>query len=95
METGTVKWFKAEKGFGFINPDQGGEDVFVHHSAIVMEGYRKLEEGDRVTFERERSAKGFQARDVRLSSDLPEVELDPQSPRRDRRRRQANNRSRR
>ena len=51
--TGTVKWFNAEKGYGFITPDDGSEDVFVHFSAIVAEGYKKLLEGQKVTFETE------------------------------------------
>ena len=53
METrieGTVKWFSNEKGYGFIAPDQGGKDVFVHHTAIEMDGYKTLNEGQRVTF---------------------------------------------
>ena len=51
MAQGTVKWFNAEKGFGFIEVDGGGPDVFVHYSAIQMDGFRTLEEGDRVEFE--------------------------------------------
>ena len=51
--TGTVKWFNAEKGYGFITPDDGTEDVFVHFSAIVADGYKKLLEGQKVTFETE------------------------------------------
>ena len=51
--TGIVKWFNAEKGYGFITPDDGSEDVFVHFSAIVAEGYKKLLEGQKVTFETE------------------------------------------
>lgn len=53
MSQGTVKWFNAEKGYGFIADDEGGEDVFVHFSAIVAEGYRRLREGQRVSFEKE------------------------------------------
>ena len=48
--TGTVKWFNGEKGFGFATPDDGGKDVFVHYSAIQMNGYRNLDEGDRIEF---------------------------------------------
>ena len=65
--SGTVKWFNAEKGYGFITPDDGSEDVFVHFSAIVAEGYKKLLEGQKVTFETEpdpRGAKGVRATNV-------------------------------
>ena len=51
MSQGTVKWFNAEKGYGFISNDEGGEDIFVHFSAIVADGYRKLKEGQKVSFE--------------------------------------------
>ena len=51
MNNGTVKWFNAEKGFGFIANDEGGDDVFVHFSAIQTDGYRTLDEGQKVTFE--------------------------------------------
>ena len=62
-EQGTVKWFNASKGYGFIARD-GGEDVFVHFSAIQMDGFRTLEEGQRVEFSVESGPKGLQARDV-------------------------------
>ncbi len=62
-ETGTVKWFNATKGYGFITRDQGG-DVFVHYSAIRGEGYRSLEEGQRVEFTVTQGDKGPQAQDV-------------------------------
>jgi cold shock protein len=65
MTAGTVKWFNATKGFGFIAPDGGGKDVFVHHSAIEGSGYRELTEGQRVEFESEQGAKGPQASQVR------------------------------
>lgn len=65
MASGTVKWFNPEKGYGFISQPDGGADVFVHHSAIVMNGYRLLEEGQTVEFEVEEGPKGLMAREVR------------------------------
>ncbi|MFZ5852335.1 MAG: cold-shock protein [Actinomycetota bacterium] len=65
MAQGTVKWFNAEKGFGFITQDGGGADVFVHHSAIQVEGYRTLAENQRVEFEVTQGQKGPQADQVR------------------------------
>ncbi|HEU5222338.1 MAG TPA: cold-shock protein [Candidatus Lumbricidophila sp.] len=67
MATGTVKWFNAEKGFGFITVEGGGPDVFVHFSAIDMAGYKVLEEGQQVEFEIGAGAKGPQAEKVRLA----------------------------
>lgn len=65
MTAGTVKWFNATKGFGFIAPEGGGKDVFVHHSAIEGAGYKELREGQHVEFESEQGAKGPQATQVR------------------------------
>ena len=65
MATGTVKWFNDAKGYGFISPEGGGKDLFVHHSSIVGEGYRSLAEGARVEFEPAEGQKGPEAKDVR------------------------------
>jgi CspA family cold shock protein len=65
MATGTVKWFNAEKGFGFIAPDDGGSDVFAHYSAIDSSGYRSLEENQKVEFDVTQGAKGPQASNIR------------------------------
>jgi len=62
---GTVKWFNSEKGYGFITPDGGGNDVFAHYSAIQMSGYRSLEENQRVEFEITQGPKGPQAENIR------------------------------
>jgi cold shock protein len=64
MATGTVKWFNAEKGFGFIAPDDGGADVFAHYSAITTSGYRTLEENQKVQFDVTQGPKGPQAENV-------------------------------
>ena len=65
MANGTVKWFSSEKGFGFITPEDGSADVFVHFSAISGEGYRNLEENQKVTYEVTQGQKGPQAGNVR------------------------------
>ncbi len=65
MAQGTVKWFNGEKGYGFITQDGGGEDVFVHFSAIQADGYRSLDENQRVEFEVARGQKGLEAQQVR------------------------------
>jgi cold shock protein len=67
MPTGTVKWFSDEKGYGFITPDDGSKDVFVHQTAIMGEGFRSLSEGAKVTYETEDSDKGPKAANVQAS----------------------------
>jgi cold shock protein len=67
MATGTVKWFSNEKGYGFITPDEAGEDLFVHFSAIAGSGFKSLDEGAKVSFEVTQGQKGPQATDVQLS----------------------------
>ncbi len=65
MPTGTVKWFNATKGYGFITPEDGSEDLFVHQSEIQVQGYRELTEGQRVEFEVTKGQKGLQASGVK------------------------------
>ncbi len=64
MPQGTVKWFNGEKGYGFIEPDDGSEDVFVHYTGIAGSGFRSLDEGEKVTYETARGKKGMQAQNV-------------------------------
>jgi cold shock protein len=64
MPQGTVKWFSQEKGYGFITPDEGGEDVFVHFSGIAGEGFKSLEEGEKVSYEVTEGRRGLQAANV-------------------------------
>ena len=67
MATGTVKWFNDAKGFGFITPDEGGEDLFAHFSAINMEGFKTLKEGQRVTFDVTTGPKGKNAANIQAA----------------------------
>jgi CspA family cold shock protein len=66
MANGTVKWFNDQKGYGFITPDEGSKDLFVHHSSISGDGYKSLAEGARVSYEQREGAKGPEATDVAL-----------------------------
>ena len=65
MATGTVKWFNDSKGFGFTTPSEGGEDLFAHHTAIQMSGFKTLKEGQKVEFEVKRGPKGLQAANIK------------------------------
>ncbi len=67
MANGIVKWFNDAKGFGFITPDGGGEDLFAHFSAIQANGFKTLKEGQRVSFEVARGPKGMQASNIRIA----------------------------
>jgi CspA family cold shock protein len=71
MVTGTVKWFNDAKGFGFIEPDQGGGDVFAHFSAIQMDGFRTLKQGTKVSFELIQGPKGLLAQNICPVTGLP------------------------
>ena len=68
MSSGTVKWFNNKKGFGFITPEDGGGDVFVHFSAVTMDGFKSLAEGQKVSYEVETGDKGEQAINVQITS---------------------------
>ncbi len=65
MSQGTVKWFNEKKGFGFITPDDGGDDLFVHHTNIVSEGFRTLRDGQQVEYEATQGKKGMEATEVK------------------------------
>ena len=67
MPQGTVKWFNDEKGYGFISPDEGDADLFVHHSGIAGEGFKSLDEGAKVTYEATQGKKGMQANNVSMA----------------------------
>ena len=67
MAQGTVKWFSDEKGYGFISPDEGSEDLFVHHTGIAGSGFKSLEEGTKVSYEATQGKKGMQADNVSMA----------------------------
>ena len=69
MATGTVKWFSNAKGYGFIAPDEGGDDIFAHFSSISMEGYKSLRQGQKVEYEVTQGPKGFLASSVKLDNE--------------------------
>jgi cold shock protein len=70
MATGSVKWFNDAKGFGFISPDGGGADIFIHFSALMMDGYKTVKQGSRVTFEMVEGPKGLHAQNIQPESSL-------------------------
>lgn len=80
MATGTVKWFNDAKGFGFIEPDGGGSDVFAHFSAIAMDGFKTLKQGSRVTFEIQQGPKGQLAQNIQTQPGAIQT-LPPERPR--------------
>ena len=73
MATGIVKWFSNAKGYGFIAPEQGGDDIFAHFSAISMDGYKTLKKGQKVEFQCTEGPKGLHATEIRPSGDLEEA----------------------
>lgn len=72
MATGTVKWFNNAKGYGFVVPESGGDDIFVHYSSIQMDGYRTLRAGQPITFDVQEGPKGLHAVNIRLEESPPE-----------------------
>ncbi len=81
MATGTVKWFNDAKGFGFIEPDGGGADVFAHFSAISMDGFKTLKQGARVTFELTAGPKGQLAQNIQAAPQSPPLSSASRGPR--------------
>ena len=79
MATGTVKWFNDQKGFGFIKQDDVNEDIFVHHTAIKMEGFRTLGPGEPVDYELKQDDKGFKAINVTRGEQAPAAEIAPEA----------------
>ena len=77
MATGTVKWFNDAKGFGFVTPDDGSEDLFAHFSAINMNGFKSLQEGQKVSFEVTQGPKGKQASNIQAGKSVPELVKKP------------------
>jgi len=73
MASGTVKWFNNQKGFGFVCPEEGGDDIFVHYSTIDMMGYKSLKAGQNVVFDIHQGPKGLHAANVRLNSTVVET----------------------
>jgi CspA family cold shock protein len=80
MPTGTVKWFNDAKGFGFIEPEDGGEDIFAHFSAIQMDGFRTLKQGGRVRFEIVQGPKGQLAQNISPLDPPDDAEAPPRDP---------------
>ncbi len=80
MATGTVKWFSNAKGYGFIAPDEGGDDIFAHFSSISMEGYKSLRQGQKVEYEVTQGPKGFLASSVTLDGEDESQPISDESP---------------
>jgi cold shock protein len=83
MATGIVKWFNDAKGFGFITPDEGGADVFIHFSAITMDGYKTLKQGSRVSFDLTEGPKGQHAQNIQMTEAAPADAAQPEPRKRE------------
>jgi cold shock protein len=83
MATGLVKWFNDAKGFGFVTPDGGGADIFIHFSSIAMEGYKTLKQGSRVRFELVQGPKGLNAQNIQTESFVEQAAPSPAAPKRE------------